>query len=216
MTNPLPEPPLLVITDRATAAGPVEDIVAAALRGGCRWLMWRDKESGRAVRERSARQALALCRAAGAVLTVNGDIDLARTLGAGGVHVQAAAEMAQARGVLGAGALIGVSCHSAAEVAAAAAAGADYATLSPIFLTDSKPGYGPAIGLTTLRTVCAATALPIVALAGIDEGNAGLCRAAGARAVAVMGGVMRAADPEAVVAALIHGMARPSRGRESC
>ena len=216
MINPLPEPPLLVITDRATAAGPVEDIVAAALRGGCRWVMWRDKDSGRAIRERSARQASALCRAAGAALTVNGDIDLARTLGAQGVHLQAAHDVAQARGALGAHALIGVSCHSAAEVAAADAAGADYATLSPIFLTDSKPGYGPAIGLEALRTVCAAAKLPVVALAGIDEGTAGLCRAAGAHAVAVMGGVMGAADPEAVVAALIHAMEHPSRGRESC
>ena len=216
MTNPLPEPPLLVITDRATAAGPVEDIVAASLRGGCRWVMWRDKEVDPAARERSAKHTLAQCRAAGASLVLNGDIDLAQTLGSGGVHLQVSADVGRARVALGADVLIGVSCHSGDEIATAAAAGADYATLSPIFLTDSKPGYGPAIGLEALRMACADSPLPILALAGIDEGNAGLCRAAGASGVAVMGGVMRAADPEAVVAALIQAVAAPSPQSDDC
>lgn len=216
MTNPLPEPPLLVITDRETAAGPVEDVVAAALRGGCRWVMWRDKDASRAGRVRSAQQVQAYCRAAGAALIVNGDIDMAQMLGAHGAHVQDTADVTRARGALGADAMIGVSCHSRDEIAAAAAAGADYATFSPIFLTDSKPGYGPALGLEALRAACADTLLPILALAGIDADNAGLCRAAGASGIAVMGGVMRAADPEAVVAALIQAVAVSSPRSDGC
>ena len=64
-------------------------------------------------------------------------------------------------------AIIGVSAHSLADVAAAAATGADYVTLSPIFLTESKPGYGPALGIESLRTA-AALGIPVLALAGVD------------------------------------------------
>ena len=76
-------------------------------------------------------------------------------------------------------------------------------TLSPIFLTVSKPGYGPAIGLDALAAAAQLCDGPVVALGGIDAGNLGACLAAGARGIAVMGEVMRAADPEATVRRLI-------------
>jgi thiamine-phosphate pyrophosphorylase len=103
---------------------------------------------------------------------------------------------------------IGVSAHSAAEVAALFAAGADYVTISPIFLTDSKPGYGPALGLDGLAAAVATAKGPVVALAGINPGNARACLDAGAAGIAVMGEVMRAADPEATVRALLAAMTR--------
>src|SRR6185295_10316753 len=62
------------------------------------------------------------------------------------------------------GGLVGISAHSEDELAAAAAAGADYATFSPIFLTDSKPGYGPALGTAALAAATRTARLPIVAL----------------------------------------------------
>jgi thiamine monophosphate synthase len=77
----------------------------------------------------------------------------------------------------------------------------DYVTLSPIFLTSSKPGYGPALG-THILSVRASR--PIVALGGVDDAaKAAACREAGAAGVAVMGAVMRAADPAAVVKGLL-------------
>jgi thiamine-phosphate pyrophosphorylase len=85
-------------------------------------------------------------------------------------------------------------------------AGADYVTISPIFLTDSKPGYGPALGLDGLRAAVAAAPGPVVALAGIGATNAAACVAAGASGVAVMGEIMRAGDPEATVRALIDAL----------
>jgi opacity protein-like surface antigen len=100
-----------------------------------------------------------------------------------------------ARQRLGGAVLIGISAHSDADIAAAAAAGADYVTLSPIYPTASKPGYGPALGLSTIS---AATrhGIPIVALGGIAADRVGPTLGAGAAAVAVMGTVMRADDPE--------------------
>ncbi|HEY2540814.1 MAG TPA: thiamine phosphate synthase, partial [Stellaceae bacterium] len=100
-------------------------------------------------------------------------------------------------------ALIGVSAHSAADAAAQLRAGADYVTISPVFLTASKPGYGPALGLDGLAAAAAAPG-PVLALGGITAENAGLCRAAGAAGVAVMGDVMRADDPQATVADLVR------------
>lgn len=203
MTNPLPEPPLLVITDRATAMAPVPDIIAAALRGGCRWVMLRDKN---AEGDGTALDLVALCHDFDALLVVNGDFERAARLNADGVHLQAPSMVASARKVLGITALIGVSCHSTKDIAAAEASGADYATLSPVFLTDSKPGYGPALGEEGLCEACKASRLPILALAGIGPGNVRSCLDAGAVGAAVMGGVMRSGDPEAIVRDLIRAL----------
>ena len=100
--------------------------------------------------------------------------------------------------------LIGVSAHDLDEARRAAEQGADYITLSPIFPSASKPGYGPALGLDGLRRVAARLAIPTVALGGIDADNAAACLEAGAKGVAVMGAVMAAADPERVVAGLVE------------
>ena len=163
--------------------------------------MFRDKDLG--PRERRD-LALGLARIAaeqGFALSVSADIELAAAVGAAGVHLQAPGQVAAARERL-ADAIIGVSAHSLADVAAAAAAGADYVTLSPIFLTESKPGYGPALGIESLRTA-AALGIPVLALAGVTAATAGACLAAGASGVAVMGEVMRADDPARVVRELV-------------
>ena len=89
--------------------------------------------------------------------------------------------------------------------------GADYVTLSPIFLTDSKPGYGPAIGLDALAAAASNAPGPIVALGGIAPDNAAQCLAAGARGIAVMGEIMRAADPEAAIRRLLAVLADKSK-----
>ena len=90
-------------------------------------------------------------------------------------------------------------------IAAAAAAGADYVTLSPIYLTDSKPGYGPALGIEALRAA-AGHGIPVLALGGITVATAAACVAAGADGVAVMGEVMRADDPARIVRDLVEAL----------
>ena len=79
-------------------------------------------------------------------------------------------------------------------------------TLSPIFLTGSKPGYGPALGLDALAAAACTAPGPIIALAGIGPDNAAQCLAAGARGIAVMGEIMRATDPERTVRRLLAAM----------
>ncbi|HVV94259.1 MAG TPA: thiamine phosphate synthase [Hyphomicrobiales bacterium] len=187
-------PPLLVITDRHQARVPLEEIGAAVIAAGAPWLLFRDKDLDRLRRRRIAEGLVAAARAAGARLSVGGDVDLARLVGADGVHVATLNDVVDARTRLGPGALVGFSAHAVDELGPARTAGADYATLSPIFPSASKPGYGPALGLAALAAAVPA-GLPVYALGGVGAANAAACLGAGAAGVAVMGEVMRAADP---------------------
>jgi thiamine-phosphate pyrophosphorylase len=195
----LPLPPVLVITDRHQAKQSLEDIAVALFAGGCRWLSVREKDLPAGERRALLQRLVTLAKDRGAKVTVHDDLDAASALGLG-IHLPAHGSVAEARRALGATALIGISAHDVGEVAAAAAAGADYATLSPIFLTQSKPGYGPALGLAALR---GPWALPVLALGGIDSGNAAACLDAGASGLAIMGEAMRAASPKDFMAALL-------------
>jgi thiamine-phosphate pyrophosphorylase len=197
--RPLPGP-LLVITDRHQARHSIENIAAAVGRGGGRWLLLRDKDLAREERWDLAARLARIASQHGIALSVSTDVELAAAIGAAGIHLQAAAAVAPARRRLGPTAIIGVSAHALADVAAAA--DADYVTLSPIFLTGSKPGYGPALGVAALHAAAASHDIPVLALGGVTADTAGGCLAAGARGIAVMGEVMRADDPGAVVAAL--------------
>jgi len=202
----LPSPPLLVISDRTACRGDVVDAMVAAFHGGARWALLREKDLSPGVVRELARRLVVAAEPFGATVLISGEAEIAREVGAAGVHLPQGRSVALAREALGDDALIGVSAHSPAEAQTAAAAGADYATLSPIFPTGSKPGYGPALGLAELSRVARAVAMPLVALAGIDAGNARGCIEAGAAGIAVMGGVMRAADPAAATAALVAAL----------
>jgi thiamine-phosphate pyrophosphorylase len=199
----LPAPPLLVISDRQQAQRPLEEIAEAVFAGGCRWLSLREKDLPQAERSALLRALVVLGRRWGATVTVHEDIDAAVAAGAGGVHLPSGKSPEAARSQLP-DALIGASAHSAEEASMLLRAGADYVTISPVFLTDSKPGYGPALGLDGLADIVARTPGPVIALGGITAENAVLCRSAGASGVAVMGEIMRAADPRSVVEAVLQ------------
>lgn len=202
----LPSPPLLVISDRLQAMHPLVEIAEAAFRAGCRWFSLREKDLTSGERRDLLRGLVVLGHRFGATVTVHDDIEGAIATGDGGVHLPGGGDPAAARRRLPAG-LIGVSAHSPAEAAAQLAAGADYVTLSPIFPTASKPGYGPAAGLDALAEASRLSQGPVVALGGISEDNLRACLDAGARGIAVMGEIMRAADPEAAVRRLLAAMA---------
>jgi len=198
----LPSPPLLVISDRLQARRPLLEIAEAAFRGGCRWFSLREKDLPAAERCDLLRALVLLGHSFGATVTAHEDIEAVVATEAGGVHLPGGGDPAAARRRLPWG-LIGVSAHAPDEAAAQLAAGADYVTLSPIFLSASKPGYGPAVGLDALAVAAHLSPGPVIALGGIDATNAASCITAGARGIAVMGEVMRAADPEATVRGLI-------------
>jgi len=201
----LPSPPLLVISDRGQARRPLVEIAEAVFRAGCRWFSLREKDLPADERRDLLRRLVVLGRRYGATVTVHEDIAAAVAAGADGVHLPGGGDPARARRLLPSG-LIGVSAHTPQEAAAQLAAGADYVTLSPIFLTQSKPGYGPAVGLDALAAAALLAPGPVVALGGIDGANIAACLAAGARGIAVMGEIMRAADPEAATSRLLEAL----------
>jgi len=204
----LPEPPLLLITDRNQARRPLADVVAGALEGGCRWISLREKDLDAAEQVALARGIVEAARPFGARVLVHGEARLALEARCAGVHLPADSDVKAARALLG-GAWVSISCHHLKEVLAAAEAGADAVTLSPISPSASKPGYGPALGLERLAEIAAAVPLPVIALGGIEhEADVRACLQAGAAAVAVMGAVMRADDPAALVARLAHAAAQ--------
>lgn len=138
-------------------------------------------------------------RRVGALLLLNDRLDLARLLGADGIHLgRRSVSVAEARAFLGDGPLISVACHAPIEVASAATAGADLVTLSPIF---ASPGKSSPIGLGALREASElAPGVPILALGGVVATNAAACRGAGAHGVAAI-----RADPSSLLAALSSG-----------
>jgi thiamine-phosphate pyrophosphorylase len=201
----LPAPPLLVITDRRQARRPLEELAEAIFAGGCRWLSLREKDLAAAERRTLLIALVTLGRRWKAIVTVHEDIDAAVMVGAGGVHLPNAGSPEAARARLP-DRLIGASAHSAEEAAALLSSGADYVTVSPVFVTASKPGYGPAVGLDGLARVVAQVSGPVIALGGITAANAALCLSSGAHGVAVMGEIMRAADPRAAVESILAAM----------
>ncbi len=197
----LPVPPLLIITDRRQAGQDLLDLAEAAFRAGARWLSLREKDL-------DAGPRLALLRALvdsgarhDARVTLHGDPEAAVAAGAVGVHLPAGGAVAAARQKIGPKGLIGISVHGEAELAAAA--GADYVTVSPVFLSASKPGYGPALGAAGLRILVEQSPCPVIALGGITAATAAACLQAGAAGIAVMGSVMRAHDPDREVRSLL-------------
>lgn len=118
-------------------------------------------------------------------------------LGADGIHLPLDAlrewrEVSGRRSAPQAGAvqLVGASAHSAAEIAEAAVLGADYATLSPIFATDCKPGAAP-LGIAALAAACQKSPIPIFALGGIGRDKLDACIEAGAAGCCMMSELMR-------------------------
>jgi thiamine-phosphate pyrophosphorylase len=199
----LPDPPLLLVTDRTQARRPLAEIVGAALVAGCRWVSLREKDLPEDEQVPLFRKLLPLAHKHGARLLLHGEASLAKLAGADGVHLPSGSDAVAARTLLGPGKLIGVSIHTVSEAAAIDPQAADYALAGPAFETPSKPGYGPEIGRKGLLEIARAARVPVLAIGGINTARVGEVIAAGCAGVAVMGGVMRAADPAREVSALI-------------
>ena len=186
--------PLLVLTDRSQCSRPLVDVVRAAVDGGARTVVLREKDlppAERAALADDLRPALA---------AVDGTLVLAGTaLPGDAVHLAATDEVPEPRP-----ALLGRSCHDRAAVDAAAAEGCDWVTVSPVRLTASKPGYGPALGTAGLAALTDGP--PAYALGGLTAADARPCLDAGAVGLAVMGAVMRADRPDRVVGDLLEAL----------
>jgi thiamine-phosphate pyrophosphorylase len=203
----LPDPPLLLVTDRHQARLPLAEVVTAALAAGCRWVSLREKDLSTDDQIALARTLLPGARRHGARLTVHGDAALAKACGADGVHLPSGGDPLRSRALLGSDMLIGVSIHTVTQAEAIDPRAVDYAIAGPAYETASKPGYGPEIGRKGLAEIARAARVPVLAIGGINVARVAEVLAAGPVGVAVMGGVMRAADPGQAMKALLATVA---------
>jgi len=205
-------PSLLVLTDRRAAAAcgrSLAETVAAACAAGTVGVVFREKDLAPTERRRLGNEVVAAIPP-GCALLVASDARLAAELGATGVHLAADDPWP-----VPAPTMVGRSCHDQTELHAAADEGVDYVTISPVYPTASKPGYGPSLGAEGLRDLTARSDIPAVyALGGIDSARVAECRAAGAAGVAVMSAVMAAEDPSAVVTELLAALEAGPRVQE--
>lgn len=172
--------------------------VRAALAGGARILQYRNKTATPALRLVQARALQTLCIAAGVPLIINDHLDLAREVGAAGLHLGGDdGDIAAARAQLGPDRLLGASCYDRIELAQAAlAAGADHIAFGSFFASSIKPGaVRPPLDLITRAK--RQFRVPVVAIGGITPQSTPQLIAAGVDAVAVISAVFSAADIEA-------------------
>jgi thiamine-phosphate pyrophosphorylase len=184
------------------------DIVAAALRGGVTAVQLRAKAATTLELLELARTLNDLCRAADVPLIVNDRVDVALAAEVAGAHVGHIGEEdlspRDARRLLGPDAIVGVSVGTAQEAHQATSQGASYVSAGPMFATSTKTNAGPAAGEGLLRSVRAATPLPLVVIGGITAPRAAELYAAGADGLCVGAAIVRAADPEAAARAFVH------------
>lgn len=176
--------------------------VEAVLAGGCRWVQYRDKLSGSAERRARAADLLALCRRYGAALIINDDVELAKAVGADGVHLgRDDGTLAAARALLGPEAVIGASCYADIEAARGAVAeGADYVAFGAVYPSPTKPA-ASRVPIELFARCRTEIDVPVCAIGGITLANAAPLIAAGATLLAVISDLFSASDIAARAAA---------------
>ena len=193
---------VVLLTDRRVARGDLVGVGAAAVVGGVRWVVVREKDLPREERRALADELRPILAEAGGNLIVAGPDPLlpapapamgrrlvALHLSAAGPYPPPAAD------------LVGRSCHDEGELHRLTTE--DYVTLSPVFPTRSKPGYGPPLRPVGLARLVRLSPLPVLALGGIETpAQVRACVQAGAVGVAVLGAVMRSPDPEQIATTL--------------
>lgn len=167
-------------------------VVGRLVAGGVRRVQLRAKQAARQERIALARSLAKVCGRHGASLWLNDDLEAALLLGDAveGVHLGQTdldgLDDEGRRRLARVGCGLGISTHSLEELAAALELEPDYLGFGPVFETASKGNPDPVVGLDGLQTACARASVPVVAIGGIDPGNAAACLHAGADSVAVI------------------------------
>ncbi len=181
---------LYVITDDKLSGPCLLEHVQHAIKGGAQIVQYRNKTNQAAIKEMTARSLLELCRDHRVPLIINDDVELAINIGADGVHLgQSDTKLTDARQCLGAGAIIGITCHASLSLAKQAEQqGASYVAFGRFFASQTKPDASPA-NIDLLTNAKQQLAIPLCAIGGITLDNAPQLIDAGADMLAVIHGV---------------------------
>ena len=204
---------LYAVTDRSwlgerTLARQVEE----SLAGGATMVQLREKGMDRETLRREALEIRAVCRRYGVPFLINDAAELAAEVGADGVHVgQQDMSPRQARAILGPDGIVGVSAHTVEEARAAQAEGADYLGVGAVFVTGTKENTTP-VDYETLKEICAAVDIPVVAIGGVGRNNLSSLAGSGIQGVAVVSALYAQPDVRAAARSLRSQVEEMLRG----
>ena len=186
---------LYAVTDRSWLRGQtLMQQVEQALLGGATLVQLREKELEESAFLQEAVEMTRLCHRFGVPLLINDNVEIARKSGADGVHVgQEDMEASAVRGILGSGMIVGVTAKTVEQAKRAQDAGADYLGSGAVFGSSTKRNAKP-MTKETLREICAAVRIPVVAIGGITQENVTELSGTGICGVAVISAIYAQED----------------------
>lgn len=186
---------LYAVTDRSWLHGrTLYEQVEEALQGGATFVQLREKELDEEAFLKEALEIKELCRRYQVPFVIDDDVELARKVDADGVHVgQNDMEAGNVRALLGEDKILGVSAQTVEQAVLAEQRGADYLGVGAVFHTDSKAD-AQAVSYDTLKAICQAVKIPVVAIGGIGRGNVQELKGSGICGIAVISAIFGAAN----------------------
>ncbi len=189
---------LYAVTDRKWLDGEtLYEQVEKAIKGGVTFVQLREKNLDE---ERFLSEALdiqKLCRKYNIPFIINDNVEIARKINADGVHVgQSDMKAVNVRSILGEDKMLGVSVQTVGQALLAEKEGADYLGVGAVFPTGSKAD-AEDVSFDTLKEICSAVSLPVVAIGGIGAGNVSRLKNSGISGIAVISAIFAADDIEA-------------------
>lgn len=179
----------------------IAEEVQMALEGGCKWIQLRMKDASDEEFRQTALEIIPLCKENEAFLVFDDRVELAMEMGVHGVHLgKNDMDPLQAREIMGAEAIIGVTANTADDIVRLKGWDVDYVWLGPYRYTTTKKNLSPLLGTDGYRDVVnkvreADVLLPIVAIGGISIEDIPAIMSTGVNGIAVSGSIINAPDP---------------------
>ncbi len=189
-------------------------VASAFLAGGGRWIQLRMKEASADEITARGRELAALCRPYGAVLLLDDHPELVVPAEAQGVHLgKNDLPPAEARRLLGEGAIIGSTANTLEDIEAMNPEGTDYIGLGPFRYTTTKKNLAPLLGAEGYRRILTELRSrrqywPIVAIGGIEPDDIPAILPSGVNGLAISGAIARSADPAATTRQFVEEIAQ--------
>jgi thiamine-phosphate pyrophosphorylase len=178
------------------------EVLEAVIQGGSKIIQLREKEYAKRDLYNLALKFSQITTRAGVLLIINDHVDIALAVEADGVHLGQEDLPVQVARKLAPELLIGASTHSLEQALQAEKDGADYINIGPIFSTETKEGVGRSLGPEAIATISPHVQIPFTVMGGISEANIDQVLAQGARRVAMVSAITKAADIAAKVCSL--------------
>lgn len=188
---------LYAVTDRHWLKNEsLSSVVETAIKGGTTFVQLREKNCSDEEFLQLAREVKVVCKKFNVPFVINDNVEIAKIVGADGVHVgQSDMNAVNVRKIIGDDAILGVSVQTVEQALLAEKQGADYLGVGAVFKTNSKDD-ADFVTRETLKAICDAVKIPVVAIGGINQSNVNELGGSGICGVSVISAIFGAADVE--------------------